>query len=574
MKEYRAGHIYQFVVTDIREVNERKYIYLSDGKKDTYRVPPYDYQFEWESFNLPKILNCYVVSVNEFGLPLLAQVRKEVLAHNYTEEGTEYAFKLVAKRQDANTGVQYYELHDPFGLSHRYYPNSDEPVRDVSDIFSLIFIGIEEKENNKAFLKLAPIRESIQVKHPIEKDLSEGASVGIEGELLEFKSTLVFPAGSTGPDIDRQVVIICKTIAGFMNKSGGQLLIGVNDSGIVTGIEQDFPYLNTSAIDAHSYQPNYDGFENKIRTAVKSLLGNTANANIQVTFPTHEGTAYCKIEISQVLKPIFMNQSKLYQQAGNMTQLLKGDEIAWFIEERYRKRLSIEGGAKPESKTETIEEVEEVESISAPEYKPLLPAVPKVQKSDKIWYWMTFYKDGGWSFDSKPISAEDKVYEVPIPNSLKNERLIMAYKNGCVNVVIPYDQIKPKGKTGRKLRKIGNRYSNGWNKEAEILRFFCTDRRDLLVFKSMDETGSEYVKIHNVEAISVHGSLHLAGNILINPKLNASITGVHMLPIHDFHFVSSLVLKNHQTSGYLGFRRKDKTLDKVFYVLEELLAKG
>jgi len=573
MRDYFAGQIYPFEVTDIREVNEKKYIYLSDGYKDTFRVPPYDYQLEWEPYNLPKLINCYVVSVNEFGLPLLAQVRSEVLAHNYTEEGTEYPFKLVAKREDPKTNADYYELHDPFGLSHRYYPKPSEPKREISDIFSLTFNGIEERDNNRAFLKLAPVEETILIAEPLKEELSEGESLGNESETLEFKSTLVFPAGTTEPDIDRQMVIICKTIAGFMNHKGGELLIGVNDSGFVSGIERDFEYLNSSKVDSNTYSSNHDGYENKIRSTVKNLLGNTANANIQVSFPSHEGIPYCRVQIKEVLKPIFLNQSKLFQRAGNMTQLLKGDEIAWFIEERYRKRAAVEGAAMPISKSETIEEVEAVESTSAPEIKPILPPTPTPQKAEKIWYWMTFYQDGGWSFDTKSSNAKDKVYEVAIPNSLKNERLIMAYKNGGVNVVIPYDQIKPMGRNGRKLRNKGHRYSNGWNTEAEILSFFCVNKNDLLVFKSIDDLGIEWVKIHNVGAISVHGTLQLAGNVLINPRLNAHITSIEPIPIYHYLFISSLVLKDHQTSGYLGYRRKDKSLDKVYRVLDQLLEK-
>jgi hypothetical protein len=101
---------------------------------------------------------------------------------------------------------------------------------------------------------------------------------------------------------------------------------------------------------------------------------------------------------------------------------------------------------------------------------------------------------------------------------------------------------------------------------------FCVDRKDLLVFQSQKTDGTEWVKIHYANAISVHGTLHLAGNVLINPNLEAKIMAIHALPLQTFHFVSSLVLKDHQTSGYLGFRRKDKSLDKVYRVLDQLMA--
>jgi len=581
MREYTAGQTYLFEVTHIGEFNERKYIYLSDGVKDTYRVTPYDFQLEWEPYNLPKMLNCYVNSVNELGLPNLAQVRSEVLAHNYTEEGTEYAFKLVAKRADPNTSKLYYELHDAFGLTHRYYPKPEEVVREVSDIFSLVYVGIANLEHNKSYLKLAPV-EIIPVPTlslPIINSDEEELYLGSEGESLEFKSTIIYPAGSIESDIDQQMMIICKTIAGFMNKSGGVLYIGVNDAGRVSGISQDFYHLNSSKIVSHNYSQNKDGYELKIRDSVKYLLGNTANANIQISFLTHENHSYCKIVINEVLKPIFLNQTKIYQRAGNMTQLLKGDEIAWLIEERYRKRIWQEGAQIKVSKPESIDEV--VDEVIAETVKPevlaatdkdlLFPIVKTDSQDERIWYWMSFYQDGSWSFDKKASKAADKIYEVPIPTSLKKERLMMAYNNGCVNVVIPYDQINPEGRNGRKLRKTGHRYSNGWNTASEIMSMFCVDRKDLLVFKSQKTDGAEWVKIHNVSAISVHGTLHLEGNVLINSKLEATLTSIQPLALHNFHFISSLVLKDHQRSASLGFRRKDKSLDKVYHVLDQLI---
>lgn len=578
MREYIAGQTYLFEVTHIGEFNERKYIYLSDGVKDTYRVSPYDFQLEWEPYNLPKLLNCYVNSVNEFGLPILAQVRSEVLAHNYTEEGTEYAFKLVAKRKDLKTSVLYYELNDAFGLTHRYYPKPGEVEREVSNIFSLVFKGINDLDGkqNKAYLELAPVEiiPAPTLSVPIDGD-EEELYLGSEGETLEFKSTIIYPAGSIEPDIDQQMIIICKTIAGFMNKSGGELYIGVNDSGRVSGISQDFEYLNSSKVDARKYAQNNDGYELKIRESVKNLLGNTANSNIQFSFLKYDKHSYCKIEINEMLKPIFLNQTKVYQRAGNMTQLLKGDEIVWLIEERYRKRNWQEGVPIQVSKPESIDEVSD-ETIkyedSAQTEKDLLATIVKTNpKDEKIWYWMSFYQDGSWSFDSKPSKAADKIYEVSIPTSLKKERLIMAYKNGCVNVVIPNDQINPKGKNGRKLRKKDHRYSNGWNTASEIMAMFCADSKDLLVIKSQKTDGTEWVKIHNVSAITVHGTLHLAGNVLINPKLEATLLSIQQLPFHNFHFISSLVLKDNQTSGFLGFRKKDKSLDKVYHVLDQLI---
>jgi hypothetical protein len=149
----------------------------------------------------------------------------------------------------------------------------------------------------KPYLDLAPVEiiPAPTLSVPIENN-EEELYLGSEGDSLEFKSTIIYPAGSIDADIDQQMIIICKTIAGFMNKSGGELYIGVNDSGRVSGISQDFEYLNSSKVDGYKYSQNNDGYELKIRKSVENLLGNTANSNIQFFFLKYDKHNYCKIE--------------------------------------------------------------------------------------------------------------------------------------------------------------------------------------------------------------------------------------------------------------------------------------
>jgi serine/threonine protein kinase len=77
-----------------------------------------------------------------------------------------------------------------------------------------------------------------------------------EGETIEFKSSLHHPYEALPPDVKKKIELgrlseaqaqkdvqkelkktVTKTIAAFLNTSGGTLLIGVNDSGMTVGIE-------------------------------------------------------------------------------------------------------------------------------------------------------------------------------------------------------------------------------------------------------------------------------------------------------------------------------------------------
>lgn len=612
MIEFRVGNIRTFKVLGIIEENERKYISLSDGKKDTYRVNPYDYQLEWEETNLPDELNCYVKSINIWGLPHLIQSRSHVLQDCYTEKNSEYAFKVVGVKEDSNTNATYYDLKDPFGLHHRYYPKQQENPHDIGDIFSLIFEGIEEKERNRAYLKLGavelsiPVNTNLSLNHQTEtvNDPRKESSFGYENDVKEFKSSIAFPAGDVTADIDKQLLIISKTIAGFQNSNGGDLFLGVNDSGEVVGVQHDYPYLNSSNNDDFKYQPNKDGYELKIRNSVKYFLGNTANSNLSLEFQKLDDKEYCIIHIKEVQKPIYLHNIKLYQRAGNMTQLLKGDEITYFIEERFLSRnyslpqqhpveekeleeVHKEDTDLPETET-TIKgqyynssSVDKKERVAEPETtygnleesstEAAIPVPPNIIETDKIWFHLTFYKDGSWSYQKREVNKPEVEIELPIMDSMKNERMLMVYDNGRVNVVCPYDIIKPRGAKGRRFRTREKIYSNGWNTRAKLMNVFCARNNDLLVFDSIDSNGTKWIKAHNVSAISVHSSMHLEGNVLVNPRLHASLESVSPLPLEYYHLISSLVLKDTQTSGYLGIKRTDKNYQKTFKTLTKLI---
>jgi hypothetical protein len=64
MITYILSKFYTFQVVAIREENDAKYIYLSDGYKETFRVKPFDYQLEWEAYNLPDKITCFVKDIN------------------------------------------------------------------------------------------------------------------------------------------------------------------------------------------------------------------------------------------------------------------------------------------------------------------------------------------------------------------------------------------------------------------------------------------------------------------------------------------------------------------------------
>ncbi|MEC5166737.1 hypothetical protein RCH18_002485 [Flavobacterium sp. PL11] len=586
MTTYIPGNYYSFQVVEIREENDTKYIYLSDGYKETYRVKPFDYQLEWEDFNLPDKITCFVKDISIRGLPLLEQNKKDILNFCYADLGSEYAFKVINCEVDSKTQAGFYNLNDSFGLYHRYYPKLNEPKHQTGDIFNLVVNKINDKGYNKSFLDFEYPRDLVQSNNEsitleISEDPRTESLFGFESATKEFKSTIVYPAGSIEPNIDKQLSYILKTIAGFQNAAGGELYIGIDDSGKIRGINQDYIHLNSSQTDTYSYQLNMDGYENKIRSAVRFGIGGVSNSHLEFNFFNQSGLDYLIIKISQVQRPVFVHNFKLFERTGNMTQLLKGDEITYFVEHRLKLRnapienieinandsidLDIEKEAYTEAKiTEVIKDI--------PTFN--LPEIEEIFEKDKIWKYMTLYKSGEWSFQKKPAVALDIFNEIPIFNSCKKGRIVMVYDTGCVNTVIPYDLISNKNNTSKTAKKEGKRYSNGYNSASNLIEFQCVPEEYFLVFQSKDlKTNSSYIKAHRVRDISTHTGLNAEGNVLINSRLDGLFLEVNILPEFIAHLITGLTFTKNQTSSTLGIKEGDQDYRGVVQTMKELIAK-
>lgn len=583
MTTYTRGQSYTFQVIGIKVENDSKYIYLSDGFKDTYRVKPYDYQLEWEEFNIPNKMNCFVKEVNIWGLPYLVQDRKEVLQFCYADLKTEYPFKVVNIGLDSNTQATYYELKDSFGLYHRYYPKNNEPKHEIGDIFNLVVNNIYDKGNNKVTLNLEYPVELIVTNENITQEISndprQESKFGFESATKEFKTSIVFPAGGIEPNIDRQLSYILKTIAGFQNAQGGELYIGVNDSGSVSGINEDFKYLNTSETDTYTYNKNIDSYELKIRNSVKKAMGGTSNSHLDFHFYKENNKDFLLIKIKEVNKPVFFNGSLLFQRTGNMTQKLNGDEITYFIENRLQlRKMGIDSIEVLDSSEDVIPEI----TIANPEIKATeieklsshLPLPSIIFENEKIWYYLTIYNTGEWSFQNDESSDEDVMIEIPIYNSCKKGRIVMVYHNGRVNTVIPYDLFYNKNNASKTAKKEGKRYSNGYNVSGIIKEFCCIPEDYFLVFYSKDSKNDvEYTKIHKVSDISAHVGLQAEGNVLINERFNGELVDIKILPNFIGHLITGLTFTKNQTSTTLGVKNNDKDYRSAFQTLKVLIEK-
>ncbi len=108
---------------------------------------------------------------------------------------------------------------------------------------------------------------------------------GRESEQAEFKASARWDLrlGKMNKDLEDAVA---RTIAGFLNHCGGTLLVGVDDSGQVIGLEHDYRTLK---------RHDRDGFGQFVVTLVKARLGGDLCPHVHVGFEDIVGKDLCRI---------------------------------------------------------------------------------------------------------------------------------------------------------------------------------------------------------------------------------------------------------------------------------------
>jgi len=149
-----------------------------------------------------------------------------------------------------------------------------------------------------------------------------------EGPTLEFKSTLRYDLrrNEENAALEKSVV---KTIAGFLNSEGGTLLIGVEDTSELVGIEFDFQTLG---------KRNRDGFELKLTELVTKYLGENARPYCTVGFEEIEEKTICRVEINSSPVPVYLTDGErkyFYVRAGNSTRPYEMDEAHQYIAQHW-----------------------------------------------------------------------------------------------------------------------------------------------------------------------------------------------------------------------------------------------
>ena len=152
-----------------------------------------------------------------------------------------------------------------------------------------------------------------------------------ESETLEFKASLRWDRREERVNKTLEGVVV-KTLAGFLNATGGTLLIGVDDSGAPVGLAADYESL---------HRKDRDGFEQQLLAVLVRDLGESASSSfLTINFHEIDGQDICQVTVEPSDHPIYVehqNEAIFYLRVGNGTRALPVNEAVQYVGQRWGK---------------------------------------------------------------------------------------------------------------------------------------------------------------------------------------------------------------------------------------------
>jgi hypothetical protein len=176
----------------------------------------------------------------------------------------------------------------------------------------------------KSEIQTLPARKTtLAIEEQVEDVIRKG-----ESETLEFKSALTwdYKLSKQSKEIE---TAIAKTLCAFMNSKGGTLIIGVDDTGQIIGLEKDFLSLS---------KRNRDGFEQKLIGLVNSFLGKENAACVHLSWQDVEKKSVAIVKVDRSKRPVYLDpqgKSEFYIRAGNSSQPLNVREATAYIQDHW-----------------------------------------------------------------------------------------------------------------------------------------------------------------------------------------------------------------------------------------------
>ena len=224
-----------------------------------------------------------------------------------------------------------YDAHNDKGSWFSLLINEYKSIILINDWHDALITGVFGLSGGAIFISILLIRTLINRVTELDHK-NEALSLINHGEnsRVEFKSTLRWDLRleKRNPEIEFAVL---KTIAAFMNTDGGNLFIGIDDNGVILGLENDFKTLK---------KQNIDGFEQFLMTLITEKIGANFCTLVTAKFYKLEENEICQIVVRPYFSPAYIKENKLthfFIRTGNGTRELNVQESLDYIKNQQKR---------------------------------------------------------------------------------------------------------------------------------------------------------------------------------------------------------------------------------------------
>ena len=248
------------------------------------------------------------------------------------EEALIHEINEWAQSKGLSAGVIGYELVDPITGEQLAMFDLAWPEGVQSELSAPVAVLIDEDQDilitaNRHGYRFFVNKEDFQsyINNEILPDDDNGKLNG-ENETTEFKSTLRVNL-RTGEKDKRMEDSVLKTLAGFLNRDGGILYIGVADDGTPIGIQAD-KFVSEDKMSLH------------LVNLVKSRMDPVAivNMHININYETLQETRIMKVVCKPSPDPVYVKEGhteKFFVRMGPATEELLVSQIPGYIKHRF-----------------------------------------------------------------------------------------------------------------------------------------------------------------------------------------------------------------------------------------------
>lgn len=149
---------------------------------------------------------------------------------------------------------------------------------------------------------------------------------GGESKQTEFKETLTLDVKKQTKEKYIELSAI-KTISAFMNSSSGTLIVGVNDSGEIHGVDQEVA----------KFYKTHDDYLLKFRNLIKERIGGQAYDFIDYRLVKIGNKHVLLVECRESPIPIYVDDNDFYVRTNPATDKLDGPTLVSYINNHFKK---------------------------------------------------------------------------------------------------------------------------------------------------------------------------------------------------------------------------------------------